>query len=295
MTDLDTVIAPGLTHWEASNRFFAYFKPHASYPAVLGELLCAGLNVMGFDWIASPAATELEVVCLDWLCKLLNLPERFLSSAPGPGGGVIQDSAGSSATVVLLAAVRRMQFPATTTSEGGEGGEGARSDETEEQRLPRSVMVVYGSDQTHTIVKKSCMILGVRFRALPTKSEDSWALQADVLRETIQNDVAMGLVPIACVATAGTTSSCAFDAIHDIAQVCAAGTAEHGALWLHIDAAYVILASVCLPLRIPPSHPLGLILLMGVVLADTEELTPVFLSWPLCFKACSTLRWTHSV
>ena len=43
--DLDRVILPGLTHWEASAKFFAYFKPHASYPAVLGELLCAGLNV----------------------------------------------------------------------------------------------------------------------------------------------------------------------------------------------------------------------------------------------------------
>ena len=52
MTDLETAIVPGLTHWEASNKFFAYFKPHSSYPAVLGELLCAGLNVMGFDWIA---------------------------------------------------------------------------------------------------------------------------------------------------------------------------------------------------------------------------------------------------
>ena len=38
MRDLDTHIVPGLTHWEASNRFFGYFKPHASYPAVMGEL-----------------------------------------------------------------------------------------------------------------------------------------------------------------------------------------------------------------------------------------------------------------
>ena len=59
IADLDRVIVPGLTHWE-SERFFAYFKPHASYPAVLGETVCAGLNVMGFDWIASPACTEIE-------------------------------------------------------------------------------------------------------------------------------------------------------------------------------------------------------------------------------------------
>ena len=56
--DCTTKLLPALTHWENSAKFFAYFKPHASYPAVLGELVSAGLNVMGFDWIASPAATE---------------------------------------------------------------------------------------------------------------------------------------------------------------------------------------------------------------------------------------------
>ena len=40
--DINNAILPGLTHWECSSKFFAYFKPHASYPAVLGEMLCAG-------------------------------------------------------------------------------------------------------------------------------------------------------------------------------------------------------------------------------------------------------------
>lgn len=56
--DCTTKILPALTHWENSSKFFAYFKAHSSYPAVLGELVAAGLNVMCFDWIASPAATE---------------------------------------------------------------------------------------------------------------------------------------------------------------------------------------------------------------------------------------------
>lgn len=34
MKDMDRVILPGLTHWEAASRFFAYFKPHSAYPAV---------------------------------------------------------------------------------------------------------------------------------------------------------------------------------------------------------------------------------------------------------------------
>ena len=40
--------------------------------------------------IASPACTELEVVMMDWLGKLLDLPQEFLASSGGKGGGVIQ-------------------------------------------------------------------------------------------------------------------------------------------------------------------------------------------------------------
>lgn len=39
---------------------------------------------------ASPACTELETVMLDWLGKMLRLPEAFLAEKGGAGGGVIQ-------------------------------------------------------------------------------------------------------------------------------------------------------------------------------------------------------------
>lgn len=41
---------------------------------------------------ASPACTELETVVLDWLGKMLKLPEEFLAGTEGKGGGVIQVS-----------------------------------------------------------------------------------------------------------------------------------------------------------------------------------------------------------
>lgn len=40
--------------------------------------------------IASPAMTELEVVMMNWLGRMLELPEEFLNCSEGPGGGVIQ-------------------------------------------------------------------------------------------------------------------------------------------------------------------------------------------------------------
>ena len=56
-------------------------------------------------WSTGPAATELETVMLDWLARLLGLPERFHST--GSGGGVIQDSASSATLVATLAALHR--------------------------------------------------------------------------------------------------------------------------------------------------------------------------------------------
>src|SRR3954466_8358378 len=104
LSDIDTLILPGITHWQSPN-FFAYFPSNASGPSILGELLSAGLGVQGMLWATSPAATELETLVLDWLVEMLGLPSAFLST--GTGGGVSQDTASSAALVALLAARER--------------------------------------------------------------------------------------------------------------------------------------------------------------------------------------------
>ena len=58
---------------------------------------------------------------------------------------MIQGSAGESATVVLLAALTRIK----------------RKSETTGKKPYREDMVVYCSSETHAIVEKSCMILGI--------------------------------------------------------------------------------------------------------------------------------------
>jgi tyrosine decarboxylase len=68
-----------VTHWQSPN-FFAYFPSNGSTAGFLGEMLSAGLNIVGFSWITSPAATELEAIVLDWLAKALFLPQDFLSN-----------------------------------------------------------------------------------------------------------------------------------------------------------------------------------------------------------------------
>ena len=56
-------------------------------PDLAKNILFSSLNSIK---VASPACTELEVVMMDWLGKLIGLPSVFLASSAGKGGGVIQ-------------------------------------------------------------------------------------------------------------------------------------------------------------------------------------------------------------
>lgn len=78
ITDVQTKILPGVTHWQSPD-YFAYFPSNSSVAGFLGEMLSGGINMVGFSWITSPAATELEMIVLDWLANLLKLPSDFLS------------------------------------------------------------------------------------------------------------------------------------------------------------------------------------------------------------------------
>jgi aromatic-L-amino-acid decarboxylase len=96
LRDLDEILLAGVTHWQ-SPRFFGYFAVTGSEPGILGELLAAGLNNVGFAWRSSPALTELERHVLDWLAQLLGLPAGL--------HGHIEDTA-SVAMVAAFAAAR---------------------------------------------------------------------------------------------------------------------------------------------------------------------------------------------
>ncbi|XVE78007.1 hypothetical protein DITRI_Ditri13aG0109600 [Diplodiscus trichospermus] len=52
---------PGVTHWQ-SPTYFAYYPSNSNDAGFLGEMLNAGINLVGFSWIMSTAATELEMM-----------------------------------------------------------------------------------------------------------------------------------------------------------------------------------------------------------------------------------------
>src|SRR4051812_39463942 len=66
LRDLDDVVVPGLLNWQ-SPHFYGFFPCNTSGPAILGELVSAGLGIQGMLWATSPAATEIETHVLDWM------------------------------------------------------------------------------------------------------------------------------------------------------------------------------------------------------------------------------------
>lgn len=227
MRDVDRIVMPGITHWQSPN-FFAYFPANTSAPAILGELLSAGLGVQGMLWSTSPACTELETHVLDWMVELLGLPAHFLSS--GNGGGVIQDTASSATLCALLSARER-----ATEQRAGASGVAACSER----------LVAYSTDQAHSSVEKAMRIAGLgaaSLRNVATRSDQS--MDPESLRQQVAQDLAAGLTPFFCTACVGTTSSHAVDPVDAIARVCA----QHN-IWLHVDAAHLGIAALCPELR----------------------------------------------
>jgi len=240
LADVDRIILPGITHWQSPS-FFAYFPANNSGPSILGELLSAGLGVQGMLWATSPACTELETVVLDWMAELTGLPARFRSDSPG--GGVIQDSASSALLCALIAAREKT----TNFASNAKGCDGR--------------LTAYTSSQAHSMVEKAAGIAGLgrsQLRLVPVDSQ--FALRPDRLEELIHADLAAGFEPCFVSATAGTTSSNAFDPLPAISRICR----EHG-LWLHVDGAMSGAAAVC-----PEFRPL----LAGVELADSYAFNP---------------------
>jgi aromatic-L-amino-acid decarboxylase len=209
----------------------------------LGELYSAALSGACFNWICSPAVTELETIVLDWLAKMLGLPECYLSTGPTHGGGVIQGSA-SEAVVAALVAARDKYI----REAGPAAVEGSEDDIARETALAimKSRMVALGSAMAHSSVKKAAQIAGVRFEAVPVSAADGYAMTAESVRAKLEDCRSRGLQPFFLAATLGTTDTCAVDDFAGIADTVAAWRDETAAeIWVHVDAAYAGSALVC--------------------------------------------------
>ena len=255
MADFKRLILPNLVHW-GHPAFIGYFGSTTTAPGILGEMMAAVLNVSAMTWATSPAATELESVILRWLREMLQLPEEFF--------GVVYDTA-SVATLHALAAARE-RLPLNIRALGLSG----------RQDLPR--LRIYASDQSHSSIVKAAITLGIgEANVRRIDSDDLFRMDLNSLRLAVQHDCSAGYLPLAVVATVGTTSAAAVDPVPEIAAFCKAEK-----IWLHVDAAYGG-ATALLP---EARH-----LMEGVAAADSVVVNPhKWLFVPLDFSTLYTTR-----
>ena len=209
MADFESILLPGVLHWQHPS-FFGFFPSNVELSSVLGDLLSTGLGMVGISWEASPALTELEETCVDWLRQMLGL---------GPAWrGAIQESASASTLIAIVCA--RERYSGCAYTQGG-------------IRQPEQPGMVYTSARAHSSVGKTAMIAGFgmdHIRIVPTQPGGS--LDTKILRAMINEDIARGARPAAIVATTGATADTAMDDIDAVADV-----AKEWGVWLHVDAA----------------------------------------------------------
>ena len=134
---------------------------------------------------------------MEWLAKMLGLPENFV--------GVIQDTA-STATLCSILTAR-------------EKHSNYRVNETGFDNQPR--FTVYCSNQTHSSIEKAVKIAGLGKEYLRKVTVDeNFAMIPATLEEAIRKDLELGLKPLCVVATLGTTGSTAIDPLKQIGEIC---------------------------------------------------------------------------
>ena len=218
LDDYRRLIEPNVTHWNHPG-FLAYFGITGSAPGILGEVLTAGLNTQAMLWRTGPAPTELEEHVCDWLRQLMGLPAAFR--------GHINDTA-SMSTLLAMAAARHRARP-DLLAEGMAG----RAD------LP--ALTLYASAHAHSAIDKAAIALGIgvqNLRRIPV--DDAFRMDVAALEAAIAADRRAGRLPIAVLATVGTTYTTSIDPVPDIVRI-----ARREGMWLHVDAAYAGSAAIC--------------------------------------------------
>ncbi|NEC28625.1 lysine decarboxylase DesA [Streptomyces sp. SID8111] len=183
-------------------RYLAHLNCPVVIPAVLGEAVLSAVNSSLDTWDQSAGGTLIERKLIDWTTGRIGL---------GPAADGVFTSGGTQSNLQALLLAR----------------EEAKTDDTAKLR-------VFASEVSHFSVQKSAKLLGLGPDAvLPLPVDQDKRLQTVALARALERCAAEGLVPMAVVATAGTTDFGSIDPLPEIAELCE----RHGA-WMHVDAAY---------------------------------------------------------
>jgi aromatic-L-amino-acid decarboxylase len=185
--------------------YLAYIGSTGLEVGVLASALSATYDA---NLAATAGGAELiEQQTLEWLAAFLGYP---LGEGTFTSGGMT-----SNLTAILVARERALP--------------GSRADGVSGRHA-----AVYCSDEAHYSVVRAVEAAGLgsnAVRRVPIGPDRR--IRMDALTQALARDRADGVVPVAVVATAGTTLTGTVDPIAEIADLCAAND-----VWLHIDGAY---------------------------------------------------------
>ncbi|MEU6864028.1 aspartate aminotransferase family protein [Streptomyces sp. NPDC046876] len=196
-------------------RYLGHLNCPVVIPAVLGEAVLSAVNSSLDTWDQSIGGTLIERRLIDWTAQRIGL---------GPAADGVFTSGGSQSNfhALLLArdeACRKVM-------------QGSGRALTKAEVLPR--LRIFASEAGHFSVKKSAAMLGLGYEAVIAVPVDrNRRMDTSVLALELEECAAEGLVPMAVVATAGTTDFGSIDPLPEISRL----AAEHGT-WMHVDAAY---------------------------------------------------------
>ena len=197
----------------ASPRFFGYIFGSGEPVGALGEFASSVLHQNATAWRSSPAAVTIERTVIRWLADAVG--------CSGFGGSLTLG--GSSANLMGLCMAREAKAPANRS--GVRGG------------------VIYCSTEAHMSIPKAAALLGLGHDAVRLVAVDeAFQMRIGDLRRQIKQDLGEGKLPIAVIASAGTTATGSIDPLIEIANIC-----QEFGLWLHADGAYGALAALAIP------------------------------------------------
>ncbi|MFZ4274564.1 pyridoxal phosphate-dependent decarboxylase family protein [Streptomyces arboris] len=185
-------------------RYLGHLNCPVVIPAVLGEAVLSAVNSSLDTWDQSAGGTLIERRLIDWTTERIGL---------GPAADGIFTSGGTQSNLQALLLAR----------------EEAKIRPEHYTRLR-----IFTSECSHFSVQKSAKLLGLGPDAVVSVPVDSnKRMQTVALAHALEQCVAEGAVPMAVVATAGTTDFGSIDPLPEIAALC-----EQFATWMHVDAAY---------------------------------------------------------
>jgi L-2,4-diaminobutyrate decarboxylase len=184
-------------------------------PALAAEVLINATNQSMDSWDQSPAATLLEQHLVNWLCRRFGY--ALIADGVFTSGGTQSNFMG-----LLLARDRYAQSHFNWS--------------IQQKGLPPEShrFRILCSEVAHFTVRQSAALLGLGEQSVVAIATDqTYQLCPQALRQKLTELQQQDLLPIALVATAGTTDFGSIDPIPAMAEI-----AQEYGLWLHVDAAY---------------------------------------------------------